>query len=382
MAIKKFFVAFTTLGILIAAGVLMFILIKTKPETPKRPIKQTTLGVKTDVAKHEDYTIKIKYPGRVAARNMMNLLSEVDGMILAGDVNLKVGESFKKGDILVRIFNEDERAAHKANISKFITSLSQSLPDIKIDFPEEFDKWFTFFTKIDLDKKLPELPKIKSNKEKVYLSSKDIVALYYNLKYKEYFLDRYTIRAPFNGAYTSVSKELGAITTTNGEIAKIISTDMLELIVGVSLSDAQILKTGKELDIISTTGRKYKGIVDRIAPFVDKYAQRINVYIKFKEPSLEIVEGQLLDITLPSKTLQNVIEIDREAVVNNNAIYCIKEGKLQRQIIEPIAVSEKKVYFRGISDGVRFAGESIVTPYDGMPVKTLTMDGKLLPSKQ
>ncbi len=378
MAVKKVFVGLIAVGILVASFATMFILIETKPESVKRPNKLNILGVRTDIAEYGDFSIDMTYPGRVTARDILTLSSQVSGMMMPTNVRLKVGETFRKGDLLVKIFDEDVVAAQNAKISQFMTTLSTSLPDIRIDFPEQYEKWSSFFRAINIGKKLPKLPSITSEKEKVYLSSKGILAAYYNLIQSELILERYEIRAPFTGAYLSVNKEVGSITTMNGEIGRIVSTDALELIVGVSLEDAQILSKGIKLNIKSQSGKIYKGVVNRISPFVDRATQRVNVYISFNEPGLDIIEGQLLEVTLPSKELAEVIEINREAIVGDTLIYVVKDNMLVGQPVDLVAKTSLKVYVTGIEEGATFVGESLVSPYEGMPVKVLDMEGEII----
>ncbi len=375
---RKALVALITIGILAAAGLTAYFLIQSKPEAKKAPAKQTLIGVKTQRAHHQDYTIDITYPGRVEAREILVLSSQVSGLIKQAEVALKIGERFRKGDLLVSIEDNDVRASYKAALSSFLTVLSNSLPDLKIDFPQEYDKWYAFFSNINLDSKLPELPVIATDKEKVYLSSKNILSSYYNLVQKEIVLERYKIYAPFNGAYMSVSKEVGAIATANAELARIVSTDLLEVEVGVSLEDAKILSKGIEVEVASATSKTYKGVIDRISPFVDQSTQRVNVYVLFSQVDSDIVEGELLNITLPSKTLENVIELNREAIVGDTLVYTVKENKLEGAKVKVLAKTATKIYVQGIEPQTIVVGESLVSPYEGMQVRLLDLNGEII----
>lgn len=375
MKLKKAFVGLTVIAIIAGAGIATFLLIATKPESKKNLNSTSVLGVKTIVAEPANYSVDMTYPGRVAAREIVTLTSEVTGKILPSQVALKVGERFKKGDVIVNILDAAVRASHNALISQFLNTLSNTLPDLKVDFPDQYDKWYSFFSEVDIDKKLPELPSINSDKEKVYISNKDIFSSYYNLLQNEIILSRYQIIAPFNGVYSSVAKEVGDIATANSEIAKIISTDRLELVVGVSLADAQKLSEGTVVDVVSQAGKVYKGSIDRIAPFVNQSTQSINVYVLFSEPSLEIVEGQMLNLTMPSVALEDVIEINREAIVGDSIVYGVQNALLKSVKVEVVANTPTRSYLRGITAGDTIVGESLVSPYVGMPVRKLDMNG-------
>ncbi len=375
MKLKKAFVGGAVVVIIALSIVTMISLINTKPESKRSPNRTNVLGVKTLTTALDDYSISVTYPGRVASRDITTLSSEVSGRLLATKTPLKVGQRFRKGDVLIEIFNEDVKAQHAALTSSFLTTLASSLPDIKIDIPSEYDKWYNFFKAIDVDKTLPALPTISSDKEKVYLSAKGILSAYYTLLTSEINLEKYQIAAPFNGAYTSVSKEVGAITSLGGEIARMASTDALELVVGVPTTLAQTLAAGTEIDIISDTKSSYKGRINRISPFVDATTQRVNLYILFTEPSMDIIEGQLLSITMPSNDITEVQEVLREAVIGDTIVYTVVDNKLYTKAVSIVTTTPQYAYITGVSNGDVIVGESLVSPYEEMPVKILDMNG-------
>ncbi len=375
MNVRKLTVAATVLAILAISAVVMVILIKTKPESRKSPDRVNVIGVKTIESSLDDYTIEVTFPGRVVPREIVTLSSEVSGKLLESKTPLKVGQTFKKGDVIVDIFDEDVRASHAAQVSAFLLTLATALPDMKLDIPDEFDKWVKFFSQIEVDKKLPELPEVSNAKEKVYLAAKGILSAYYNLLCNEIILDRYRIYAPFNGAYTSVSKEVGSVTTVNGEIARITSTGDLEMVVGVPLSSAQIMPVGRKVDVVSSSGKVYSGRIDRVAPYVESATQRVNIYVSFAEPSMDVIGGQLLNITLPSEVISGVQMLLREAV-NNSKIYTVVDGKLKSREVEIISTTSSHTYVKGLGNNEIIVNESLVSPYDGMEVRTLDVEGR------
>ena len=199
--------------------------INTKPVPKKDDKKASALFVKTEKVSLTKTASDMKYRGRVTAFDNVSLGAEMQGRIMQGDVRFKAGEKFKKNDLLVKIYNENARAALKADISSFLQTLSKILPDIKVDYGEEYDKWFTFFNAIDVEKPLPDLPPINSNKEKVFLAANNVLSGYYTLLQQEINLSRYAIYAPFNGSFKSVSKEIGAVANAGSELATIIRSD-------------------------------------------------------------------------------------------------------------------------------------------------------------
>jgi hypothetical protein len=128
----------------------------------------------------------------------VNLSSEVPGRIVAVGVPLKVGQRFKKGDLLIQIYDTDARMDLQAKKSQFLNKLAQSLPDIRIDYNGRFDAWMNFFNAIDLEKDLPALPEITTGKEKVFLASRNILGDYYSIKSSEVRLAKLSSQASWN----------------------------------------------------------------------------------------------------------------------------------------------------------------------------------------
>lgn len=87
--------------------------------------------------------------------------------------------------------------------------LSQQLSDLAVDFPQEADKWSAFFNRLSVDEDLPPLPAVNSAKEKVYLAVRNVISEYYGVRQAEINLRKYAVYAPFDGVFSTVSKEVG-----------------------------------------------------------------------------------------------------------------------------------------------------------------------------
>ena len=86
----------------------------------------------------------ISATGRLSSQEEVDLSSEVQGKYYRADVVLKEGTNFKKGDLLVRIFDEEAKNNLKASKSRFMNGIAGILPDIRIDFPESYTNMSIF----------------------------------------------------------------------------------------------------------------------------------------------------------------------------------------------------------------------------------------------
>lgn len=114
-------------------------------DKPKKNLKtENLLDVEVDTVKIEKLSPRVMHRGRVTSYENVALSSEVTGEILQGSVPFKEGQYFRKGQLLVHIYDKDTRAALIAAKSKFLRTISDILPDMRIDFPKEYKKWKYF----------------------------------------------------------------------------------------------------------------------------------------------------------------------------------------------------------------------------------------------
>lgn len=368
---RKKYISLIVTAIVVVSSIVAFLLIKTKPIPPVNVPAPTTIRIKEYVVKNGNYSVDLVYPAKVLSQEIVKLGVQVSGKIEQGRVPLKVGQHFKKGDLLVKIYDEDAIANVKAQKSNYLTTIAKSLPDIKIDFPEQYEKWAKFFEAIDLDKPLPTLPEVHSTKEKVYLSAKNIISNYYSIKQLEIILDRYSISAPFNGVFKEVTKEVGAIVAANGEIGTIISTDNLELSLGVSPQEAKMLKVGDPVTVSLKDDKKQHGKIVRISPMVDQKTHRVIIYVLMNQSSDGIIEGQMVTATITINNINSVIRVPREIISKENKIYQIIDNKIYPVDINIVINSNEYSYLSGIQEGIRIVYESLVEPKEGTEIKVI-----------
>jgi membrane fusion protein (multidrug efflux system) len=85
---------------------------------------------------NSNQSISIDGFGRVNPSLSINISPEVSGIIIKGDVNLKQGVKFSKGNLLFKIDNREAKLSLKARKSSFLNLMAGALADIKIDYPD------------------------------------------------------------------------------------------------------------------------------------------------------------------------------------------------------------------------------------------------------
>lgn len=365
---KKIITVVICVALIIVAFLFSRTMVNNKPTPTKNATVENTINVKTAVVTTEKVKHSISYPGRVSSFQNVSLSSETNGKIIQGNIPLKEGQAFNQGDLLIQIYEKDAEATLKASKSTFLKTISLVLPDISIDYPDSYVRWNSFFRSIDLDKKLPELPVIKNENERIFLASNSVLSEYYSLQKMEIDFSKHNITAPFDGYYKTVSKEVGAYANTGVEIAKIIRADKLEIIVGVTTNDAKKIKTGQTVKLI-TNETELEGKVARIAGFVDQNTQAVNIYIVYNsQRKNELFEGEYIMAEFGINTEDDGFKINREAVIDDSYVFVIEKNQLRKKQIRILQKLEDKIIIAGVNSGDTVVVESLINVTEGQNV--------------
>ncbi|MBI9070386.1 MAG: HlyD family efflux transporter periplasmic adaptor subunit [Melioribacteraceae bacterium] len=371
---KRSLVIIGSIAFLIVCSLLMYAsLAAMKPEVPTRPHTEVIRSVKAATIKYTDLSTSIIKDGRVSSKEEIILASEVSGKILKGDVDLKEGIGFKKGDILFNIYKKEAVLGLKSKKSLFLNRLAGILPDFKIDYSESYEKWYNFFDSIKIDEDIPELPIISSVKEKVFLSSRNILSDFYSIQSEELRIKKYSIIAPFDGTFSELSMEVGAIANTGSKIGMIINTGNMELEVPVEYKDISWIKEGQKVHIKNEAQTKVlEGKVDRIGQNIDPTNQMISVYVSLKAPSdSPIYKGEYFKAKFGEIILSGVMELPRTAVFNNDEVFLVKENKLVKAVINKVKINEKTLFFNGLEEDVDIVTEPLINADENNKVNIL-----------
>ncbi len=371
--LRKVIIVAVMLSVVILAVVGMNILANKNKPPEKDKQKDLKLYAKVETVKYTTVTTALQTEGRLESQAFVDLSSEVQGKILKGQVSLKKGQSFVQGQVLARIYKEEAVLALKSQKSNFLTAIANILPDMKIDYPDSYEDWNKFFSSIEIDKTLPEMPKAKNNQEKVFLAARNILNTYYTIQSSEIRLRKYTITAPFTGTFSEVYMEVGSIANPGSRIAKMIRTDQLELEVPVENSKIHWLSVGDIPTIYDASGAEVaKGKLLRISKFVDEKSQAISVFIALNQSaSKNLYQGSYLKAVFGGKTIDNSMEIPRNAVFNNNEVFVLEEGKLQKKEINILKYNEKTLVFNGLEIGDSLIVQPLINVKAGTKVYVL-----------
>ena len=364
---KKYISIILGVVIIAVAVVLAIIFIQSKEKKKPQSIKDKKV-VFVEELKNGDIPIIIKSSGSLKAKNKIEIYSEVQGILNQSEKEFKPGTYFKKGETLLSINSEELFQNLQSIKSSFLNVLISMMPDFKTEFPNEYGKWEKYLSEFDLNKRTNELPETNSDKEKFFLSFRNIFTTYYNVKNLETRISKYLIKAPFDGIITEAFVTYGTLIRQGQKLGELIEPGVFELGISVNSDLLQFLGVGKAVQLTNLDQtRKWNGKVIRVNGKIDLTSQTVKVFILVK--GTELREGMYLEASLTATHEKNAVEISRKLFVNDNQIFVVKDSVLQLQQITPIYFNDNTVVVKGLVDGTTILSKPVPGAYSGMKVK-------------
>lgn len=338
-----------------------------------RPFKAPVTAVKVVPVEYTSFNTQVTALGKVISTQPLDIISEVSGKILPGDIQLRKARTFQRDDLLFRIDNTEATLNLQSQRSTFLNALVLMLPDLKLDFPDQFDKWNNYFLSIDTDKPLPALPATSSEREKTFIATKNILSQYYSIKSAEERLTKYTVRAPYAGSITEVYTDAGSVANIGTRVVRLMRTDQLEVEIPVRKEDLPWINIGSTVQLLNeaetqtTTGR-----VVRISKVIDASTQSVNVYVSLNAGSIPLFEGMYLKARLAGRNVPQVMEIDRKAVFDDNKVFVMQaDSSIIERTIQVQKVNTETLLFNGLQPGERVINDNLLGLSAGSKIKPL-----------
>lgn len=341
---------------------------------PRKKAENKTKDVYIKKVVNGKYQVQIPSEGILQAYKRIRITSRVQGLMRAINPLFKPGQEYQSGQIIVKIEPAEFLAnviSQRATLFNLITSI---LPDLNLDFPESYRIWNEYLKNFDLQKGVPQLPKM-DDKVKLFVSGRGVISSYYSLLNLEKILSFYTIRAPFNGVLVNANVTEGSLIRPGQELGEFISPGDYELMVALPKSYLSNIEKGAKVKVKSIdTGKDFFGIVSRINSKVNTQTQSVEVFIRIKDKRLK--EGMYMQAYIDAITFDNVFAIDRGLINGSQELFIVKDNKLTLQKVNPIHYTETLAIIEGLLDGQQIIAQPMIGAYSGMEINPVLLQQK------
>lgn len=364
---KKKLIAIGTSILIIALAFFVVKLLPARDSAAKATHEVKSTIVDVIYPEVEDVDYKLTSTGKITAAERFEIFSQVEGQLLASAKVFREGKTYRKGDVMLAVDAEEFKMTLFSQKSNFMTLITSVLPDLKSDYPEAYKSWRAYVLKLDVNKKLPEMPVANDDQEKFYLSGKGIYSNYYTIQSSEEKLAKYTIHAPYNGIVISTEVEAGKAVRAGIEMGVFINPSLYDLEVTLPLSAVNDIKIGTETALTSSEiNNTWTGKVIRIGGDIDELSQSVKVFIRTSGKNLK--EGMFLTAHIGLAPFENAMSLPRKMIDDNNQVFIVEDGKLKHQKVNVLMRQGDVAIVEGLGNSIPVLSTVVKNAYDGMKV--------------
>lgn len=411
--------------ILVIGGFGMLALARLKEKPQEAPIKEHAIQVELMQPAFEDHPVVITGFGEASARDIIRIAPQVGGVVTQTHPNLEAGGIIAAGESLFVIDKVNYEAAFAAARAT-AGQLEQTVARLEKQFEVDQVRQKTLErsrelarTEYDRARRLFEKHNVGTQSrvdqaEQAFNSAKDMadqmalaVELYpirireaqsgvaaarAGLKKARADLGRTVARAPFDARVVSVSLKKGQFAQAGMTAVTLADDSELEIVIPIDSRDArQWLRFENNAvkhktawfdrpvpvpcTILWTEDKKnhtWEGVLDRVVAFNEKtrtvsVAVRISGEKAFSADveSLPLVQGMFCSVSIPGKTMKNVIRLPRRAVTFDSTVYVERDGRLKTLQVEVARLQGDDAFIsRGITPGTGVIVTRLVDPLE------------------
>lgn len=335
----------------------------------KEEIKEDTRKMELRVVTADTDTIAVplKVYGKLTAQKRANLLAEVSGIFRGGDRAFLEGTSFNKGEVMIQLDDAEALANVMSLKGNFINALLGVLPDIKQDYPGDYERFESYYEGLSLEAALPALPEAMGKLEK-FLIARGMSSAYYQVKSAEERLEKFAVKAPFDGVVASALVKPGNLVSPGRALGTFLSPSSYEMTTAVTLAYADQLSVGQKV-LFSSPDIKgnWSGKITRIAPVVDDATQSVSIVVRVSGKDLR--EGMYLTGKVQGLEVRDALKVPAHMVSDNEFVYTIENDSiLQRKAVNVVEWLDNEIIITGVPSGTMLVDEPTLKAASGLVV--------------
>ena len=338
---------------------------------PKRAQKTDQLAAVSIVpVKTETVELRYETNGTTRAKNRIDIYARVQAIYKSSDRPFRAGTYFRKGERLISLDAADVRNNIKVQKAQMMQAITQMLPDLKFDYPDAYDKWARYVQDFSYDKSVRALPETSSEREKAFVTLKNIYPLYHGIKAQEVNLSYYTIRAPFNGVLTEHLVDRGSMVRQGQKLGSFINPSIYEVDLKIGTAELGRIKVGAEVSFQSPHNNKtWTGKITRVNTLIDPTTQMLDATAEVRGDGL--MDGMFLNASLHTGNVENAVELPRSLVTDQSKVFVVRDSALYQKPVKVVQWDEQMAVITGLQEGEYILKRNVPGAHEGMKVKIL-----------
>lgn len=378
--------------VVIVAGIAFLVmLVKSKPEAPRRPQDDRALLVDVQSVTSARHEVKVRANGTVIAAEQIVLAPEINGRVVWTSDQLVPGGRFRRGEPVFRIDPRDYRLAVEAQSAEVQRAqLEVQLEEGRQRVAErEWNLFESTRTPTPEGQSAPsdDLALRRPQRETAEVTLRSARS---GAERARLALSKASLTAPFNAMVVNESLDVGQLVGPNTQAATLVGTDAFWVRVSIPLASLGSLRLpdgdtpGPIVRVTQNVGARRverSGRVLRLLPDLDAVGSMARLLVAIEDPlalseenrgSLPILLGSYVDVEIAADPLESAIEVPRVALREGNRVFVMTaDDQLSVRTVEiGWARDESVLVVSGLESGERIVISRVPTPVDGMPLRT------------
>ena len=365
--------------VIILVGLAIAVVLVSSRKPPEQvPVEIPAFLVDAKEIQSEQVSFIVKSQGNVVPRNKTALSAQVSGQVVSLSDSFIAGGTFKKGDVLATLEQDDYKTDLKlaeAELAQAQAALQEEVARGKVAQQE----WRSVNSVAppELGLRKPQLAKEQAN----------VKAAEAKLERAKRNLARTQITAPYNGIVVERNIDLGQFVTMGAAIGTVYSTDTAEVRLPITDSDLMFVNIasqsteGAPVSLKASVGgltRRSEGKLVRSEGVLDTGSRVVYAIVEVKDPynmkgshSAPIRFGQFVEAEITSRQNEALMVLPRSILRLDNTILTVNENReIEIKPVEVARTTAKEVFIRsGIEEGSLVVTSAVPNPYNGMKVR-------------
>lgn len=313
----------------------------TKPAGPK------ILNAEGIVVRQQQFQSDYTTSGSLLPNEEVQIMPEVSGRVT--NISFKEGTIVQKGQVLLRIYNEDTRAQiqklrAQRELQVKIKNRQAELLRIGGISQQDFETTGTQIQSIDAD-----------------------------IAYADAMLRKTTITAPFSGRIGIRNVSVGAVVTPGTVIATLQETRVLKMDFMIPDQYRSEVPTGKQVAFTITGSLDtFSATISALEPSANATTRTLKVRALVQNENQQLGAGSFTHVIIPFQNNKNALVIPSQSVIptnRNKVVAVVKDGKAE---LVPVTIGTRTndgvEIIQGLNDGDTILTTGIMQVKKGMQV--------------
>ncbi|QJB41350.1 efflux RND transporter periplasmic adaptor subunit [Chitinophaga oryzae] len=290
----------------------------------------------------------IEASGTLQSNEEVEVKPEINGRIT--HLYFKEGTNVKKGDLLVKLYDEDLRA----QLQKL--RLQQQLAKTTLERQENLLK-INGISRQDVD-----------------VTRNQVSAFGADIEYTQTQLQKTELRAPFSGKLGLRNVSEGAIVSSATIITTLQQIDPLKMDFAVAEKYRNVIKNGDQVNfLVAGDNNEYKGSIYAIDPKIDLTTRTVKLRAIIPNNHGVLFPGSFAKVKITLRNLPEALMIPSQAVIpgtRDKKVIVADSGKAKFVVVETGIRTESSVQITsGLKPGDTVVTTGILQLKPGMPLK-------------